>query len=186
VVFGLQFVDRSFAPILPLYIAGSGMPIDRVPFVAGVLFAIVAATAAVGHRGCGYLLRRLSGRRVIAGSAVVAASSLLGFAFASSLPGWSVATAGFGFTIGLALTAVYTAAGASFPPHRRGTGFGVLTSASLAGMALSPIASGLLGSVDLRSVFLLNGVVVLGLGALVSRRMIDAPGQTESPATEDA
>ena len=43
------------------------------------------------------------------------------------------------------MTAAYTAAGAVIPPSARGAGFGVLTTASLVGLAISPIVSGMLG-----------------------------------------
>ena len=53
VIFGLQFVDRSFGPVLPLYVAELGTPVDRVPIVAGVIFSIAAGAGAVGHHVCG-------------------------------------------------------------------------------------------------------------------------------------
>ena len=49
VIFGLQFVDRSFGPILPLYVAQLGTPLARVPLLAGVLFSIAAGAAALGN-----------------------------------------------------------------------------------------------------------------------------------------
>ncbi|MDP9324715.1 MAG: MFS transporter, partial [Acidobacteriota bacterium] len=58
VVFGLQFIDRSFGPVLPLYVAELGTPVERVPIAAGVLFSIAAGAGAVGHHFCGRLLRR--------------------------------------------------------------------------------------------------------------------------------
>src|SRR5206468_3670015 len=73
VIFGLQFVDRSFGPILPLYVEQVGVAPARVPIVAGVLFSIMACTGALGHHFCGRLLRRYPARLVIAGGAVAAA-----------------------------------------------------------------------------------------------------------------
>ena len=34
VVFGLQFIDRTFGPVLPLYVAELGVPPERVPIAA--------------------------------------------------------------------------------------------------------------------------------------------------------
>ena len=48
-----------------------------------------------------------------------------------------------GVGIGAAMTASYSAAGAVIPPGAHGAGFGVLTSASLVGMASSPFIAGL-------------------------------------------
>ncbi|HEV3486617.1 MAG TPA: MFS transporter, partial [Vicinamibacterales bacterium] len=66
VIFAFQFVDRSFGPVLPLFIAELGTPLDRVPIVAGVLFSLTAASAALGNAACGWLMHRASARAVIA------------------------------------------------------------------------------------------------------------------------
>src|SRR5437016_2437230 len=47
VIFGLQFVDRSFGPILPLYVAELGTAASRVALVAGLLFSITAGAGAI-------------------------------------------------------------------------------------------------------------------------------------------
>ncbi len=39
VIFGLQLVDRSFGPVLPLYLEQLGVPQARVALAAGVLFS---------------------------------------------------------------------------------------------------------------------------------------------------
>src|SRR4029453_8728099 len=80
VIFGLQFVDRSFGPILPLYVERVVVAHTRVALVSGILFSIMAFAGALGHHFCGKLLKRFSLRVVIAGGAVVAAggSGLLG------------------------------------------------------------------------------------------------------------
>ena len=53
VIFGLQTVDRSFGPVLPLYVAQVGVPVDRIPIVTGVLFSLGAISAAFGHHLAG-------------------------------------------------------------------------------------------------------------------------------------
>jgi hypothetical protein len=49
VVFSIQFVDRSFGPVLPLFIEQRGIPAARVPVLAGTLFSLVAIAGALGH-----------------------------------------------------------------------------------------------------------------------------------------
>src|SRR5262249_50837599 len=49
VIFAFQFVDRSFGPVLPLFVGAIGTPAVRVAFVSGVLFSIGAGTGALGH-----------------------------------------------------------------------------------------------------------------------------------------
>ena len=73
VVFGLQFVDRSFGPVLPLYVAELGTPVDRIPILSGILFSISAGAGAVGNHLARGLLARATAKTVIARSAAVSA-----------------------------------------------------------------------------------------------------------------
>jgi len=177
VIFGLQFVDRSFGPVLPLWVEQEGVAHARVPLVSGVLFSIMAFTGALGHHFCGKLLKRYASRVVIAGGAAIAAagSGLLG---ASGHFGvMCVASVLLGIGIGAAMTASYSAAGAVIPPGAHGTGFGVLTSASLVGMASSPFIAGFLGGASIRIVFFVDLALMAILAAVVYRNMTEAaPG----------
>ena len=186
VIFGFQFVDRSFGPIMPLYIAGMEPLESRAAVVSGVIFSVVACSAAVGHHFCARLLRRWSSRLVISRAALLAAAATLAMGYApSSLP-LGVAAAVFGVAIGAAMTAAYTAAAASLPETVRATGFGFLTSASLVGIAVSPMVAGLLARVGLRAVFLVNVGMLLVLGAIVLRTMGEPVRETTGPVVEDA
>jgi DHA1 family multidrug resistance protein-like MFS transporter len=186
VVFGLQFVDRSFGPILPLYVAELGTPAGSVPIVAGVLFSIAAGAGSVGHHFCGRLLRRSTARRVIAVSAATAAAGASAYVLARGPWLLLAGTPVFGLAIGVATTAAYTAASSVMPGTARGAGFGLLTTASLAGLALSPIVSGILGATSIRAVFLLDTVALVALAIGVSRLMIAAPLlDATAPATEE-
>ena len=173
VIFGLQFVDRSFGPILPLYVEQVGVTHDRVPLVSGALFSIMAFTGALGHHFCGKLLRRYASRAVIAGGAAVAGLGAGLFAVSGDL--WVMAAAAvlFGFGVGAAMTASYSAAGSVIPPGAHGAGFGVLTSASLVGMASSPFIAGFLGGASIRVVFVVDLALMALLAAVVQKTMAD-------------
>ena len=186
VVFAFTFVDRSLGPVLPLYIAELGTSLDRVPIVSGVLFSIAAGTGAVGNHLCRALLARASTRAVIAGAASAAALGTLTYVFAGSTALLMLGTPILGLGIGAASTAAYTAAGAIIPPEVRGTGFGLLSTGSLLGLALSPVICGLLGTLSLRAVFVLDMCILVLVGGLVRRLMV-TPGSTptSAPATEE-
>src|SRR5258708_32640454 len=173
VIFGLQFVDRSFGPVLPLYIEQVGVTPARVPIVAGTLFSIMALTGALGHHFCGKLLRRHASRVVIAGGAAVAAAGAGLFGLSASVWIMSGASMLLGLGIGAAMTASFSAAGAVIPPGAHGAGFGVLTSASLVGMASSPFVAGFVGGASLRVVFLVDLTLMALIGVLVQRTMKD-------------
>jgi MFS transporter, DHA1 family, multidrug resistance protein len=186
VIFGLQFIDRSFGPVLPLYVLQLGTPDSQVPIMAGVLFSLAAATGAVGHHFCGRLLARATAGHVIAWSAGGGAVGAFLYTIASSFWLLLIGTPIFGLAIGIATTAAYTAASAVMPGSARGTGFGLLTTASLAGLAISPIVSGMLAATSIRAVFLLDAVGLIVLAVLVMRLMIVTPLPAASaPATEE-
>ena len=79
-----------------------------------------------------------------------------------------------GLGIGTAMTASYSAAGAVIPQGAHGAGFGVLTSASLAGMASSPFIAGFLGGMSLRVVFFVDLSMMAILALAVRQTMVDA------------
>ena len=51
----------------------------------------------------------------------------------------------------------------------RGTGFGLLTTASLVGLAVSPVVCGLLAATSIRAVFALDVVCLAALAVAVHR-----------------
>jgi MFS transporter, DHA1 family, multidrug resistance protein len=186
VIFGFQFVDRSLGPVLPLYIAGLGVSTRQAALASGIIFSVIACAAALGHHYCSALLRRWSGRRAIARAAVAAAvaAGLMGVA-----PGlWWLGAAAllFGASVGVAMTAAYTMAASAMPPHARATGFGFLSSASLVAMAASPMVAGLLAQAGIRTLFLVNGVLLLMLGLAVRHLMAEPAQETTAPVVEDA
>lgn len=187
VVFGLQFVDRSLGPILPLYISQIGLPAHQVPLVSGVLFAATAGTGALGNLVCALLLQRLPARAVVAGGIATSAAAATLFPLTGQVWLLVVAALLFGLGIGAALTGAYTAAGTAMPAGATGAGFGIIASASLAGMAISPIASGVLGATSIRGVFVLDIITLLVLALLVKRVMVERqPLKVETPIVEEA
>jgi MFS family permease len=185
VVFALQFVDRSVGPVLPLYIEQIGMPASGVAFAAGLIFSITAFAGAAGHHFCGSLLRRFPVRAVISGAVSLSAAGAALFGASPNVWALGVAAAAFGSGIGAASTAAYTAAGGVIPPGAHGTGFGLLSSAALVGLAASPVASGLLSMTSIRAVFVLDVAVLLLLGIAVRRLMVEG-GEIATPSMEDA
>jgi MFS family permease len=187
VLFGLQLVDRSFGPVLPLHVGELGYSAAEVPVVAGILFSVLAFMAALGNQLSSRLLKRHSPRVVIAWAVVAAAASLTGFMLSSALGLLIASLAVVGLCMGTAITTAYTAGGAVLPHDVHATGFGFLTSASLTGVAISPVLAGLLGARSIRAVFV-AGIIVLGILAVVVRRvMVERNPPVESaPAVEES
>jgi MFS family permease len=170
-ILALQLVDRSFGPILPLYLLEIGTAASSVPFLSGVLFTTTAASAALGNQLSNRLLRRWPVGLLVPMMAALAGGSTLVFAAGapvSALIGVGVA---FGFAMGVATTAIYTAATVTVPAASRGAAFGYLTTAYLIGLAASPVVAGLVGSASMRAVFLADASGLGVLAWMIKRRM---------------
>ena len=186
VIFALQFVDRSFGPVLPLFVRQLGTAASRVPLIAGLLFSITAGAGALGHHLCSKLLRYASARTLIGASAAVGSVGAVAYAAAGGTGLLFVGTPIFGLAIGVSTTAAYTAAGTVIPASARGAGFGLLTTASLVGLALSPVVNGFLAATSIRAVFVLDAVALIALAGVVTRLMIsESSGSTVTPETAE-
>ena len=189
VIFGLQFVDRSFGPVLPLFVGQLGTAPGRIPLVSGLLFSIAAGAGAIGHHFCAKMLQRHSATQLIALSAAAGTISVIVY-LVSNAVGWLfVATPFFGLAIGIATTAAYTAAAAVIPANVRGTGFGLLTTASLVGLAVSPVVSGFLAVTSIRAVFALDVISLAALAISVHRyggSGMDPTAAREEPVLESS
>jgi len=147
----------------------------RVPLVAGVLFSIMACTGALGHHVCAKLLSRFAMPVVIAGGVAATAAGSALLTATANLWAMGVASTLLGIGVGAAMTASYTAAGRVIPAGAHGAAFGVLTSASLTGMAVSPFVAGVLGGTSIRAVFFLDLVLMIALAVAVPRLMTSEP-----------
>ncbi len=186
VLFGLQLVDRSFGPILPLHLDQIGYPAERVPVVAGFLFSILALTAGAGNQLSSRLLTRHSPRVVIAWAVLIAASGLGLFAASSTFWVMAIAVGMVGLCIGTSVTTAFAAGGAVIPQDVHATGFGFLTSASVAGVALSPVLAGLIATRSIRAVFITGAVLLVLLALVVRRVMVERnPPIEPTPAVEE-
>ena len=170
VIFAMQYVERSLGPVLSLFVASLGVSIEQIPLWSGILFSLVAGAGAVGNHVCSRLLERYSPGAVILASIFVAACVAASVSGATQVVLLVAVLPLFGLAIGTGTTAAYTIAGHSIPSEAQGVGFSVLSSASMAALALSPVLSGLLGSVSLRSVFLVDVALLVGLGVIGSRK----------------
>ena len=175
VIFGLQTVDRSFGPVLPLFVSQVGVDGDRVPLVAGVLFSLGAISAAVGSQLAPRLLERRTAKWVIVSGCATAAIALSAIVLTPSVSILAIAIVIAGVAMGSSTTAIYSVAGGLLPPDAHSTGFGIVTTASLLGLAVSPVAAGLIGSAGLRIVFIADVGLLMVLALVVANRLSTTP-----------
>ncbi|HYB94589.1 MAG TPA: MFS transporter [Vicinamibacterales bacterium] len=169
VIFGLQTVDRSFGPVLPLFVQQVGVDAARIPFVAGVLFSLGAVSAAFGSQLGPRLLARRTAKAVLVTGTLIAAVALAAIVIAPSVWVLGVAIVIAGTAMGAGTTTIYSVAGGLLPSHVHATGFGIMTTASLMGLAVSPIAAGIIGANGLRMVFVADVMLLFVLALFVVR-----------------
>jgi MFS family permease len=181
VIFGFQVVDRLFGPILPLHLDQLGFSPNEVTILAGVLFSVLALAGAFGNQVAGRLLTRLTPRVTIAGAALVGAVALVAFSVSSNPRPMAFTLAILGVCGGIGMTAAFTAGGSVIPPEVHGSAFGFLTGASLVGIAVGPVLSGLVGARSIRIMFGVGAGVLVLLAILVRRVMAEPNLPIEPP-----
>jgi DHA1 family multidrug resistance protein-like MFS transporter len=187
VIFGLQLVDKSFGPVLLLHLDQLGYSAGDSAVLAGVLFSLLAVSAAAGNQVAAFLLKTMSPRSVIDTAAIAGAAALTLFALRPETGLMLAAMAIVGLSIGAAMTTSFTAAGSVLPRHAHGAGFGFLGSASLTGFAMSPIVSGIIAGRSIRAVFFSCVGVLLVMALIVRRVMVETPPRVEAaPAIEES
>jgi MFS family permease len=168
---GLQLVDRSFGPVLPLYLRELGVVSDRIPFLSGVIFTVAASSAAVGNQTTGWLLSRWSVSRVVPVAAIASGAGATLLGSGPSAPLLIGAAVVFGAGIGVATTTLYTTVGRSVPASTRGVAFGYLTTAYLLGLAISPVVAGFIGARSMRAIFFVDAAGLAALALIVRSKM---------------
>lgn len=170
-IFGLQLADRSFAPVLPLYLLEAGTAPGSVALIGGIIFTATAVAAAVGNQACAWLLGRAGPAKLVPAMAVLAAAAAAVFGFTPPLGVLLTMAVVFGFGLGVATTAIYTAATQTVPVAWRSVAFGYLTRAYLVGLAVSPVVAGFVGSLSMRAVFLADAAGLAVLAWAIRRKM---------------
>lgn len=164
-LFFVNFIGRSFTPILPLYLKGLGVPGDRLASATGVLISAYSVAAALSASLLGRATARREPRPLLLASLVAGGALVLPMAFVSTYGSFVALAVLLGLASGGALTLCYTIAGLLVPGDRRATAFGFFSGAALFGGAISPTVAGLLARWDLRGIFYLDAALYVALAA---------------------
>lgn len=156
------YAEGSTLPIIPLYMQHLGVASDQVAATVGLITALSAATFVLANAFVGRVVpTRLAHIAVLPGL-IGAAVVCVPLFYASQLWHLLVFRPLLSLFTGTVPALVYTAAEPFVPPERRGTGFGLLTSVGLGGTAVGRVASGMVASLSLSGVFLVDGILLLG------------------------
>lgn len=156
------YAEGSTLPIIPLYMQHLGVASDQVAVTVGLITALSATTYVLANAFVGRVVpTRLAHIAVLPGL-IGAAVVCVPLFYASQLWHLLVFRPLLSLFTGTVPALVYTAAEPFVPPERRGTGFGLLTSVGLGGTAVGRVASGMVASLSLSGVFLVDGILLLG------------------------
>ncbi len=167
VLFAGSFTDRSYQPLIPLFVASIAPAHGTVASLTGVIVAGGALAAALSANAASRLVPRLTHAQVlwVALLACACGSALMGFSH--TVLQFGLLRVVVGLFAGSILTLAYSLGGAVMPVEQRSSAFGVLNSAALIGSAAGPMIGGMLAAFSLRGAFLFNtGIFLVGVLAV--------------------
>lgn len=180
VLFLVNFISRSFTPILPAHLLELGVPRSRLAFSTGVLISIYSMAAALSATVLGRATSRYPPRGLLVATLVAAAATVLPMAYIPTYAWFVLLGTLLGLASGGSLTLGYTMGGLLVPSSRRTTAFGFFSGAALFGGAVSPSVAGVLAHWDLRGIYYVDAVLLILLAAAL------LPGEYPTAAVEDA
>ncbi len=187
VLFLVNFVGRSFTPILPLHLQSLGVRPARLAFTTGALISCYSVAAAISASLLGRASRRVAPRALLVASLLAGALVVWPMARVSTFSMVLALAVLLGLASGGALTLCYTIGGLVVGSEQRATAFGFFSAAALFGGAVSPSVAGLLVRWDLKAIYTVDAAIFLILAAgLALGATRAAPRATEPPAPAEA
>ena len=171
ILFFVNMADRTFGPIIPLFLEELGTPRIGLEMVAGVLISAAAFGEAFSAWLSGKLASKVSLRRLITGRLILSIVVLLPMVVVRTTQQFSILRVMLALLAGVTLTLALSAAHHVIPNERRGAGFALLSGTSMLGGAAGPILAGGLAGVSIRAIFLANAVVYLLMIGFVYRNV---------------
>jgi DHA1 family multidrug resistance protein-like MFS transporter len=179
VLFLVNFVGRSFTPILPLHLQSLGVPPARLAFATGVLISVYSVAAAISASLLGRASRQWPPRALLVGSLLAGAAVVWPMAHVGSFQAVLALAILLGLASGGALTLCYTIGGLIVSGAVRTTAFGFFSAAALFGGAISPSVAGALVAIDLKAIYTVDAAIFAVLAVAL---MAGAPRAALRPA----
>jgi DHA1 family multidrug resistance protein-like MFS transporter len=179
-IFTIQFVDRSFGPLLPLYVGTLDAPAERIGTVTGLVMTLGALAASVAAIMAGRLSTRLEPRPLLFGALLAGAILCLPIAFVAHW--WQLLVVRFllGLFAGGALTLTYAIGGRDMPATAKMGAFGTLAGFGQIGGAIAPFVTGALSKwASLSAIFVVDAIlyalILLWTWVMFTRRSVGMP-----------
>jgi MFS transporter, DHA1 family, multidrug resistance protein len=182
VLFLVNFVGRSFTPILPLHLERLGVPTSRLASATGVLICVYSVAAAFSATVLVRAFRKLEPRRLLAAGLLCGAATVAPMAAVSSFSGFLALAVLLGLASGGALTLCYTIGGLMVPAGVKTTAFGFFSGAALFGGALSPTVAGFIARRQFFGIYWTDAALFALLSAFVFVGQRPAPAHPRADA----
>jgi DHA1 family multidrug resistance protein-like MFS transporter len=176
VLFLVNFIGKSYTPILPLHLRALGVEPGRLAFSTGLLISVYSIAAAASATTLGRATRKRSPHGLLIASLVGGALTVLPMALVPSFALLLFFAVLLGLASGGALTLCYTIGGLSVPQECRTTAFGFFSGAALFGGAVSPLLAGALVHWNLRGIYFVNAALFALLAFGLAARRASARG----------
>jgi len=186
-LFLVNFIGRSFTPILPLHLQRMAVPASNLALSTGILISAYSVCAALSAALLGRATRRRDPRALLVATLVAGAAIVLPMGLVARFPSFLGLAVLLGLAAGGSLTLCYTIGGLMVPSERRTTAFGFFSGAALFGGAVSPSIAGLLTRVHFKAIYWADAVlyVLLALALLpgaLARRAQPTTSDVAQPA----
>ena len=183
-LFLVNFVGRSFTPILPLQLSRLGVAPAALATTTGLLISIYSMAAASSATLLGRAARTRAPERLLVVSLAAGALTTVPLAWAGSFQAFGAWATLLGLASGGALTLCYTIGGLMVPAVHRTTAFGFFSAAALAGGSVSPVLAGwFVKHWSLGGVYYTDAALFVLLALALLARGLDPRTPTEEGAT---
>jgi MFS family permease len=156
VLFAAQFVDRSFYPVVPLYVSVLAQTSENVATTAGLILAVGAGASMISSALTGYLADRYDVRRLIGGGLIAGALLLVPIALVAAPWHVLVLRGGLGLLTGGLPTLAYALGSRQSLPGSVGRSVGTMSRGAFLAQAIAPVTAGLVANSEIRAVFLVD------------------------------
>ncbi len=161
VVFSANFVERSFGPVVPLYVLGLGASLGSAARTAGLIISLGLLAQAISSTIMGSRIRAAAPRALLLWRLAAGAALCLAMGMVWTVMQLLVLRIGLGLLSGGCIVIVYTLGARVIPAETRATSFSFLSSAALLGGAAGPLAAGALTHLNLRAIFYFDALLFL-------------------------
>jgi DHA1 family multidrug resistance protein-like MFS transporter len=171
ILFFVNMADRTFGPIIPLFLEELGSPRAGLEMLAGVLISAAAFGEAFSAWLSGRLASKVTLRRLIIGRLILSIVVLIPMIGVGTVEQFSILRVMLALLAGGTLTLALSAAHHVIPNEHRGTGYALLSGTSMLGGAAGPILAGAIAGFSIRGIFVANSLVYLLMIGFVYRNV---------------